>query len=111
MRTTAMKTETQPTHTVRIYSSGPLHLIEDACRAFCLKTGLCVTVDPTKFIYTGGEEQGAVVGLVNYPRFPKAPHEVNQTAEALAREILEACHQHSVLIVRPDVTTWITKRT
>jgi hypothetical protein len=105
-----MKTETAPTHAVRIYTSGPLHLIEDTCRAFCLRQGLCVTVDPTRFIYTGGEETGAVVGLLNYPRFPQSPDEINRVAEDLAREILSACHQHSVLIVRPENTHWITRR-
>lgn len=105
-----MKTETQPTHVVRIYTSGPIQNIKDACRGFCLERGLCVTVEPTTFIYTGGEEEGAVIGLVNYPRFPQSPDEVNRVAGDLACEILEKCYQHSVLIVRPDVTTWITRR-
>lgn len=105
-----MKTETQPTHVVRLYTSGPIEKIKDACRGFCLARGLCVTVEPTAFIYTGGEEQGAVIGLVNYPRFPQSPDEINRTARDLAEAILAKCYQHSVLIVRPDASIWITRR-
>ena len=105
-----MKTETSPTHVVRIYTSGPLHMIEDTCRSFCLRQGLCVTVGPTRFIYTGGEETGAVIGLVNYPRFPSEPEKINAVAEDLAREILSACYQHSVLLIQPQNTYWITRR-
>jgi len=105
-----MKTVTTPTHVVRIYLSGPLEVIEMECRRFCLEVGLCVTVEPTRFIYTGGEETGAVVGLLNYPRFPKAPAEIDNTARELAVRLLEATAQHSVLIVEPGESIWITKR-
>lgn len=105
-----MKTETCKTHVVRIYLSGPLEVIEMECRRFCLQVGLCVTVEPTRFIYTGGEETGAVVGLLNYPRFPKTDAEIDNTALELAKRLLEATAQHSVLIVEPGESIWITKR-
>ena len=105
-----MNTLTEETYTVRIYLSGPLHVIEQTCREECLDEGLCVTVDPTRFIYTGGEEVGACVGLLNYPRFPEDPLEINRRALNLANRLLCATCQHSVLIVRPDKTEWITKR-
>ena len=98
------------THSVSIYLSGPLHEIEQACRRECLSRGLCVTVTPTRFVYTGGEETGAVVGLVNYPRFPSTPAEIDARALDLAEKLVEATHQHSVLIVGPSGSTWSTKR-
>ena len=44
--------------------------IETECQIICNRVGLCVTVTPTKYIYTGGCENGAIVGLINYPIFP-----------------------------------------
>lgn len=105
-----MRTETALTYRVQIYLSGPLDIIEQTCRRFCLRHGLCVTVDPTRFIYTGGEETGAVVGLLNYPRFPTTSSEIDAVAHELARDLLGATAQHSVLIVRPDMSEWITRR-
>lgn len=103
------KTKTLPTHTVRIHLSGPIEVAKQVIREFCLR-GLCVTIEPTLFIYTGGEETGYVVGLVNYPRFPKYAHEIDKTAHELAEKLIEATHQHSALIVSRSKTTWITSR-
>lgn len=47
--------------------------------------GLCVTVQSTTYIYTDGEEVGYVVGLINYPRFPKSDSDIF----AMALEIAE----------------------
>lgn len=95
----------------RIYLSGPLHVIEQVCRRDCLREGLCVTVEPTRFIYTGGEEVGAVVGLINYPRFPSSQEEITNRAMALAKALLEETFQHSVLVMTPAMTHWLTTRT
>lgn len=72
--------------------------------------GLCVTIEPTDFIYTGGEEAGYVVGLINYPRFPDTPGGINARAEELMQKLLEGTHQHSALLMTPDETVWITRR-
>ena len=103
---------TKECHTfwIRIYLSGPLEVIEQTCRKNCLRDGLCVNVQPTKYIYTGGEETGAVVELVNYPRFPSIMEELLKRAEALAKELLDATYQHSVMVMTPLSTYWITKR-
>lgn len=95
---------------VQIHLSGPLHRIEDACRSYCLGVGLCVTVTPTKFIYTGGEESGAVVRLINYPKFPTTPEVLLCTAIGLADALLVATYQHSVLIETPERIMWKTNR-
>lgn len=102
--------KTSETYTVKIYISGSIQVIEQVCREECLSVGLCVTVEPTKFIYTGGEENGAVIGLINYPRFPKDPIEIKRTSINLANRLLLATFQHSVLIMTPEKTEWITNR-
>ena len=101
---------TEDTYWARIYLSGPLEAIEQACRSHCLTEGLCVTVAPTRFIYTGGEETGAVVGLINYPRFPSSPEEIALKAKDLAEVLLSATCHHSALIMTPERTEWITLR-
>jgi hypothetical protein len=105
-----MKTETASTFTIRLYLSGPIEVAKQALRAECLREGLCVTIHETAFIYTGGEELGYVVGLLNYPRFPTTPEALTERARAMMRALLEATHQHSALMVTPTESEWITKR-
>ena len=69
-----MKVEKSSSYWVRIYIAGPIDIIEQTCRKYCTDNGLCVTVSPTKYIYTGGEEVGAIIELINYPRFPEKDH-------------------------------------
>lgn len=102
--------KTEQTWWIKIYMSGPLAIAEQVCREVCLRDGLCVTVDPTKFIYTGGEEIGFVIGLLNYPRFPATRDELYGRAAALAAVLLERTCQQSVLIVTPETTEWISSR-
>lgn len=99
-----------PTFWARIYMSGPIDVAKQAIRADCLREGLCVTIEPTTFIYTGGEEVGFVVGLVNYPRFPTAQAVIEERARGMMRLLLDATFQHSAMLMLPDRTEWITKR-
>ena len=98
----------------RIYIAGDLATIEQACREECyegvrdLARGLCVTVEPLTFIYTGGEESGAVVGLIQYPRFPVPVEQIEQRAMALAATLTRRCCQKSALVMTPMKTTWIS---
>jgi len=105
-----MKIITEPTYTIRLYLSGPIEVAKQVIREECYREGLCVTVEPTTFIYTGGEEAGYVVGLLNYPRFPKTEVELMARAADLAVKLLDATFQHSALMVAPDQTSWVTKR-
>lgn len=103
-------TKTESTFTAQIYVAGPIEKAKDICAEYCLAAGLCVTVTPTEFIYTGGREQGVVVGLVNYPKFPVTPEDLRSQAELLAKTLVAGLHQQSALIVMPDKTVWFTSR-
>lgn len=105
-----MLTERAPTYCVRLYLSGPIEIAKQVIREDCLRAGLCATIEPTTFIYTGGEEAGYVVGLLNYPRFPSEPAALRERAHALMGRLLDATFQHSALMVAPEETVWITKR-
>lgn len=99
-----------PAYSVRIYVSAPMNEALQVCREFC-RRGLCVTVERTTFVYTGGEEAGVVVGLVNYPRFPSTPEAIWTVAVELADLLAERCFQDSVLVIDATTCEWRTKRT
>jgi hypothetical protein len=98
------------TYQVTLYLSGPIEVAKQVIRADCMREGLCVTIEPTTFIYTGGEEVGYVVGLVNYPRFPSSAEKLIARGRDLMEKLLEATHQHSAMLVTPAGTTWVSKR-
>jgi len=97
-----------PTWWVKIYLSGPRPIIEQACREFC-EEGLCVTVEDVKYIYPRGEENGVVVGLVDYPKYPAGRDAVGKMARRLAGVLLERSCQDSVMLLDPETTTWLQR--
>lgn len=105
-----MLTKVEPTYVIRLYLSGPIEVAKHVLRQECLREGLCVTIDPTTFIYTGGEEVGFVVGLLNYPRFPSTPNSLRTRAHELMLALLSATAQQSALMVTPAESVWITTR-
>ena len=86
---------------------GSIELVESLCQIFCDTNGCCVTVTPTKFIYTNGSEPGCVVGLINYPRFPASKETIIRKAKTIAVTLKDYCEQERVSIVAPDVTIMI----
>ena len=53
-----MKSAIVPTFTCEIYLAGSMADIERQCAEYCMEVGLCVSVEPVRFIYTGGREDG-----------------------------------------------------
>ncbi|MDP2672885.1 MAG: hypothetical protein Q8O84_03680 [Nanoarchaeota archaeon] len=62
------------------------------------ETSFCVTITPTTFIYKNGRENGAIIGLINYPRFPKTKKEIKQRAEEIANLCKDKYKQKRVSI-------------
>jgi hypothetical protein len=105
------KTKEESTYWVRIHVAGDLQTIKQTCRQFCLEVGLCVNIQPCDYIYTGGEESGAVIELIHYPRFPVEDfRDIRNKARDLAYRVAEAACQHSVLVMTPEKTEWFTRR-
>lgn len=102
--------KTAPTFYARIYMSGPIEVAKQIIRNDVFHAGLCITIEPTTFIYTGGEEAGYVVGLINYPRFVAEPGAISERARCIAVKLLKGTFQHSALVMTPDETKWITSR-
>lgn len=85
-----------------------LYELRRICQDYVDSTGLCVTVTPTHFMYTNGNEPGAIVGLINYPRFPSSPEEIKKTALELATILMEKLNQYRVSIDFPEETLMIS---
>ena len=98
-----------PTFAATIFIAGEIADARRCCRKFCME-GLCVTIEPIDFVYTGGAEAGVRVGLVNYPRFPSEPAKIVETAIRLANALRDDLCQHSWLIVTPTETVWNSAR-
>lgn len=101
---------TAPTIRYDIFIAGDLGQAKQVCRAYCYAVGLCVTVEPVTYIYTGGEEEGVRIGLINYPRFPTTKEVIQSHAKGLADKLLERLHQHSYSIVGPDEIEWFSRK-
>jgi hypothetical protein len=95
---------------VSIFVAGSLHDARVACGAFCDRVGLCVTVTPTNYVYTHGDEPGVIVGLINYGRFPSEPAAIFARATELALHLIDALGQQSASIQAPDKTLWVSFR-
>ena len=102
-----------PTYEVKIYTglkegyNGWVHPIDDVdrvCQAYCNKVRLCVTVTETHYIYVDGAEPGAVIGLINYPRYPSPPYKIKEHAFNLAEKLLLVLKQKRCNIVTPELT-------
>ena len=78
--------------------------IEWICRKYCDEVGLCVTVTPTKFVYKDGDEPGAIVGLIQYPRFPKSSMEIRRLAMTLGERLRAGLKQIRVTVQMPEET-------
>lgn len=101
-----MRAETL-SYPVSIFIAGDDEQSLQLCREHCDEVGLCVTVTPTTYVYTGGQEAGVVVGLINYGRFPAEAREIFEKARVLAMKLLEGLGQESCSIQAPDKTVWI----
>ena len=99
-----METRTELTYRIDLYLAGDLGVIRQACREYCFRVGLCVTLTPCDFIYTGGVESGVRVGLVVYPRFPCTRGELYIKAIILGHLLMERACQHTFLLVADDKT-------
>lgn len=105
-----MNTKLGMTHWVRIYIAGDYDKARDICRNHCYKVGLCVNVTKNAYIYTGGEEEGVIVELIAYPRFPETSDAIAAKAYELGVELKSQLCQDSFLIMDPNETLWVTNR-
>ena len=93
-----------------IFIGGDADRAQIECENYCDDVGFCVTVTPTRYVYTRGGEDGVIVGLINYPRFPMTRDLLWRHAEALGDRLRAALDQQSFTIQAPDKTVWFSHR-
>ena len=78
------------------------HTVEEAekiCQGYVNDIGWCVTVVPTRFIYKDGNEDGVIVGVIYYPRFPLSNNELIKRTIELAKMLKDGLCQIRVSVV------------
>ena len=78
--------------------------ILNACQRYCNDVGLGLSFTETIYIYTNGQEPGFIIGLINYPRFPKSEFELLHHAEEIAKELIVIAKQERLSIVTSNYT-------
>ncbi len=99
-----------PAFRARIYIAGLKSVIEDFCMSYVMEVGLCVNVQETNFIYTGGCESGCVIELINYARFPSTKNAITERALTLAHKLMQRCSQSSCTVLTDDNSFFLTVR-
>ena len=107
----------EPTHTARIYvgcldtEAGferPVAEIKAFCADYVKDVGLCVNVQKTWFAYgddgEGNNEGGAIVELIQYPRFPKAEKDITKQALDLGERLIKRMNQKRISVICTDQT-------
>lgn len=79
------------------------------CQEYVDEDGWCVTITPTKFIYKNGYEPGAIIGIIDYPRFPSHHQNLKNRTVELAKRLLVKLEQLRISIVFPDETIMLEK--
>ena len=82
-------------YTNKIHS---INELKDFLQKYVDKKSYCVTITPTNFIYKDGREKGAIIGLINYPRFPSNKKEIKRKAEEIASLCKDKYKQNRVSI-------------
>jgi len=63
---------------------------------------ICFSVTPTSFVHPSGAEKGVIIGLIQYPRFPKEEKELISIALDVAESLRIKFRQYRVTVGFPD---------
>ncbi len=109
-------TKTVETITAKIYLglregyTSNIHSIDELktfLQEYINRVGLCVTVTPTTFLYKDGKEEGVIIGLINYPRFPTTKEKLKNTTAEIAQLCKNKYKQNRVSIEYQEETVMI----
>lgn len=90
----------------RIYIAGDIEQAKQRIREMAYNQGMCVTVSLVDYIYTGGEEKGLVVGLIQYPRFEVDEQTLEKNLIFLAENLATRLCQKSFTVSTPNSTIY-----
>lgn len=99
-----------PSATFKVYVAGDYNTARQILNDYCSANGACFSIHPMDYIYTGGEEAGLCVTLINYPRFPKSEKELAELAEHIGWLLAGGLNQKSYSVEGPETTRWFSSR-
>ena len=76
--------------------------VEEICQKYVNKTKWCVSVTKTRYIYPNGAEDGVIVGIIYYPRFPLNNFILKKRTLELATCLMKELNQKRVTIMFND---------
>ena len=88
-----------------VHLAGSYSQAETLCRQWVMR-GACVQLLPCSYIYTGGEEDGVVARIMQYPRLERPEQEILDMAIELGGYLAQEMCQVSFSIETPYNTTY-----
>ncbi len=95
---------------VEIFIGGDYKKAAYLCGLFCTSIGLCVTIEPTIYVYRGGACDGVRIGIINYARFPKPSSEIWFLACDLASLLKQYLDQGSYTVQDHEDSLFVSTR-
>jgi hypothetical protein len=96
--------------TVTLYIGGPVEEAKRALSVIAAKVGVCWSVEPTEFIYSGGREQGVIVRQIAYARFPSSADDAMTDMLMVGEGLMEHLGQGSFTVIGPDKSMFVSRR-
>lgn len=96
-------------YNVEIHMAGDIQAASLFLQQVAARRGMCVSIHPQSYIYSGGREEGFLVRFINYARFPQEPEVILKQAEQLADWIRDDIGQYSWSITTPDETIYYSE--
>lgn len=96
-------------YNVEIHMAGDIREASMFLQQVAARRGMCISIHPQSYIYSGGREEGFLIRFINYPRFPKESEEILKQAEELADWVRDHIGQYSWSITTPDETIWYSE--
>jgi len=99
-----------PSCTYHIWIAGDYNRARFGCNNYCSSRGACFALTRVDYIFSGGEEAGVRVTIINYPRFPKSPDELKNTAIEMAYYLMAYLNQTSCSVEGPEESVFISRK-
>lgn len=96
--------------TVTLYMGGSVNAVKDLLARRAAEHGVCWSVEPTEFIYSGGRELGVVVRQIAYARFPSSLVSAMADMLALGEWLMRETGQGSFSVVGPAESVFVSRR-
>ena len=105
-----IKVKKADAHTVVIYIAGEYSLAKHELVKICSSMGACFGIQPMEYIYSGGQELGLAITLINYARFSKEKTALDEFSFEVAKSLMIAMGQGSCSVITPNNSFFLTRR-